>query len=142
MNENKSNESALRFNEEKLKWSLVDFDSLEDMVRVLEFGAKKYAENNWKKGLKTTEVVESMMRHMTAYLRGEDLDPESGLSHIGHIQCNAMFLSYMNRFKPNFDTRHIDKNKICCGKWDDKGICTCLNNKINNESFNTDKEMD
>jgi len=118
--------SALRYNGGKLRWSLVDFDALEDMVKVLDFGAKKYADNNWKKGLKTPEIFESMMRHMTAYMRGEDIDPESGLPHTGHILCNAMFLSYMQRFKPDFDTRHKDKNKRCCGKWDENGVCTCL----------------
>src|SRR5690606_8472408 len=117
--------SALRHNGGKLRWSLVDFDALEDMVKVLEFGAKKYADNNWKKGLKTTEIFESMMKHMTAYMRGEDIDPESGLPHTGHILCNAMFLSYMQRFKPDFDTRHKDKNKRCCGQWDENGVCTC-----------------
>ncbi len=117
--------SALRYNGGKLRWSLVDFDALEDMVKVLEFGAKKYADNNWKKGLKTTEIFESMMRHLTAYMRGEDIDPESGLPHTGHILCNAMFLSYMQRFRPDFDTRHKDKNKLCCGKWNENGVCTC-----------------
>lgn len=96
---------ADRFNTDKLKWSLVDFKSLEDMVRVLEFGAKKYDTDNWKKGLPTKEIVESMLRHIYAYLDGEDLDPESGLPHIGHIQCNALFLSYMSKNKPEFDNR-------------------------------------
>lgn len=95
--------SALRYNSGKLQWSLVDFDALEDMVKVLEFGAKKYAADNWKKGLKTNEIAESMMRHLFAYLRGEDIDPESGLPHTGHIMCNAMFLSYMQKFAPKFD---------------------------------------
>ncbi|MDK7375491.1 MULTISPECIES: dATP/dGTP diphosphohydrolase domain-containing protein [Weeksella] len=108
--------SAVRYNGEKLRWSLVDFDALEDMVKVLEFGAKKYADNNWKKGLFTTEICESLIRHLTAYMRGEDIDPESGLPHTGHILCNAMFLSYMQRFKPDFDTRHRDNNKRCCTK--------------------------
>jgi len=101
----------MRFNNDKLRWSLIDFDSLEDMVRVLEFGAEKYDDNNWKKGLKTTEITESLMRHLFAYLRGEDIDPESGLPHTGHIMCNAMFLSYMGKFKKDFDTRFVDKNK-------------------------------
>lgn len=38
--------SADRFNSGKLKWSLVDFDSLAGMVKVLEFGAKKYDAHN------------------------------------------------------------------------------------------------
>jgi len=96
-----------RFNEGKLRWSLVDFKSIEPMVRVLEFGAKKYSDHNWKEGLKTTEICESLMRHLTAYLNGENNDPESGISHIGHIQCNAMFLAFMMRLKPSMDDRII-----------------------------------
>ncbi|MFN8317179.1 MAG: dATP/dGTP diphosphohydrolase domain-containing protein [Chitinophagales bacterium] len=42
---------ADRFNEGKEKWGLVHFGSLKPMVRVLEFGADKYSEDNWKKGL-------------------------------------------------------------------------------------------
>lgn len=121
-------EKADRFNEGKLQWSLVDFDSFEDMVRVLEYGTKKYSKDNWKTGLKTTEIVESLLRHLFSYLRGEDIDEESKLSHIGHIQCNTMFLSYMNKFKPEFDNRNINNNK-CCGNWDENGVCKC---KLNN----------
>lgn len=100
-----------RLNKGKLRWALVDFDALEDMVRVLEFGATKYDDHNWKKGLKSTEVCESLLRHVFAFMRGEDIDKESGESHIGHILCNAMFLSYMMKFRPDMDTRYIDPNK-------------------------------
>lgn len=99
-------EKAERHNTGKLRWSLVDFDSLEDMIKVLEFGANKYSDNNWKKGLKTTEICDSLLRHLTAYLKGEDKDQESGLEHTGHILCNAMFLAYMMKNKPEFDSRN------------------------------------
>ena len=86
---------AERHNNGKLQWSLVDFKSLEPMVRVLEFGAQKYALDNWKKGLPSKQVCESLLRHVFAMLDGELIDPESGLPHVGHVQCNAMFLAYM-----------------------------------------------
>ena len=116
------NSKGLRYNEGKERWSLVDFESLKPMVKVLEFGAKKYDDHNWKKGLKTTEVAESLLRHLTAYLNGEDNDKETGLSHTGHILCNAMFLSHMHEFKKEFDTRY---KKPCCGNWDELGNCKC-----------------
>jgi hypothetical protein len=102
---------GIRDNEGKPKWSLVDFDALEDMVRVLEYGARKYSPDNWKNGLKVTEVTESLLRHTFALLQGENDDPETGLPHAGHILCNAMFLSYMLKFKPDFDDRPKDPNK-------------------------------
>ena len=85
---------AMRFNDGKLKWSLVHFKSLEPMVKVLMFGAKKYDAHNWKKGLDRDEILESMMRHLAAIIDGEENDPESGISHMGHIMCNAMFYQY------------------------------------------------
>jgi hypothetical protein len=99
MSEVKATETAtgLRYNNDKLKWSYVHFKSLEPMVRVLEFGAKKYAPFNWQKGLKKEEILESMMRHITAMIDGEVNDPESGLPHIGHIMCNCMFYQYMDQ---------------------------------------------
>ena len=99
-----------RFNEGKLKWSLVSWRALEPMVQVLMFGAKKYAPNNWKKGVLYTETCESLQRHMNAFLEGEDNDKESKITHVGHILCNAMFLSYMFLFRKDMDDRYIDKN--------------------------------
>lgn len=102
--------SGDRFNTGKLKWSLVSWKALAPMVQVLEFGAKKYDDWNWTKGLKYTEVCESLLRHVHSFMEGEDDDPESKLTHVGHILCNAMFLSYMFLFKKDMDDRYIDKN--------------------------------
>lgn len=113
-----------RFNEGKSQWSLVSFESIEPMVKVLEFGAKKYAPYNWAKGLKVTECTDSMMRHLTAFMKGEDNDPESGISHVGHIMCNAMFLEYMMKNRPDMDDRYKQE---CCGEWDKEGSCDCPN---------------
>jgi len=99
-------EKGKRFNQNKPKWSLVPQSALIPMVRVLEFGAKKYDTFDWQKGLSIVEVCESLKRHLDAYMEGEDLDQESGLSHIGHIQCNAMFLAWMIQNKPETDDRH------------------------------------
>lgn len=92
-------EKALRYNKNKPKWSLVHFKSLEPLPRVLEFGAKKYAVDNWKKGLPLDEILDSMQRHLAAIIDGEEYDVESKLPHIGHIMCNAMFYSYFKNYK-------------------------------------------
>jgi hypothetical protein len=87
---------ADRFNEDKPKFSLIDLKSLELMAEVLEYGAIKYSRDNWKMGLPLSEILDSMMRHIAAIQDGEMIDSESGLSHIGHIQCNALFLGGKN----------------------------------------------
>ncbi len=87
---------AARYNKDKPQYSLIDLTALEPCARVLEFGAKKYARDNWKKGMPVTQILDSLLRHLGALRSGELIDPESGLPHIGHIQCNAMFLGNPN----------------------------------------------
>ena len=110
-NQKDKEEQALRYNEGKLQWSLVDFKSLEGLVKVLEMGAKKYDKHNWKKGMPVTQVSESLLRHMFAFLNGEDTDSESKLSHLSHVMCNAMFLEYIIREKPHYDDRFKNPNQ-------------------------------
>jgi hypothetical protein len=96
---------ALRYNKGKRKWSLIHFKSLEPMIEALEYGAQKYAPENWKKGLDKKEILESLQRHLAALFDGENIDPESNVHHIGLIMCNAMFYSY-------FDNLDSEKEKV------------------------------
>lgn len=88
--------SAERKNEGKPKLSMIDLSCLSDCARVLEFGAKKYSKDGWRKGFPQSEILDSLLRHIAEIQKGELIDPESGLSHIGHLQCNAMFLGNPN----------------------------------------------
>ncbi len=90
----KNSTNGVRFNEGKPRWSLVHYQSMVPMIRVLEYGAEKYDDHNWKKGLVPVEVLECLQRHVAALMDGEEFDKESGQPHIGHILCNAMFYSY------------------------------------------------
>lgn len=103
-------EQGDRYNEGKLKWSLVSWSALKPMVKVLMFGAKKYTPNNWKKGVSWIETCESLQRHLNAFIEGEDNDKESKIEHVGHILCNAMFLSYVFLFRKDLDDRYKDDN--------------------------------
>lgn len=90
---------AERKNSGKPQLSYIDLKCFEDCAKVMEFGAKKYARNNWKKGMPQTQLIDSLLRHVAQLLSGEEFDQESGLSHIGHIQCNSMFLGNPNNVK-------------------------------------------
>jgi hypothetical protein len=46
-----------------------------------------------------------MQRHINSFMDGEDNDRESKLTHVGHILCNGLFLSYMFLFKKEMDDR-------------------------------------
>lgn len=95
--EKTEHEIALRYNEWKPRWSLVHFPSLEPLVRVLEFWAKKYEEKNWMKPMDKKQILDSMIRHLVRLMEDEELDSESNLPHIGHIMANCMFYSYHSK---------------------------------------------
>jgi len=98
-------DKALRYNDGKPEWTLVDFDSLEPMVKVLEYWMKKYTvwdvtwRDNWKKPMDRKKILDSLMRHLVRLMADEETDSESNLPHIGHILCNAMFYSYHSKNK-------------------------------------------
>lgn len=91
---------ALRYNEGKVRLDLVPYESVEEIAKVLEFGAKKYSEGNWEKGLSIKKCMASLLRHAFAYMKGERVDPETGLSHIAHIGCNVFFILWYEKYKP------------------------------------------
>ena len=76
----------------KTPWHLMPPDALNQIAQVLEFGANKYGDRNWERGMNWSRPFSALMRHMWAWWRGEDRDPETGLSHLAHAGCCILFL--------------------------------------------------
>lgn len=76
----------------KLPYELVPTDAEREVVRVLAFGAKKYAPRGWEVGMGYSRLYGALRRHLTAWFEGEDTDPESGLPHLAHAACGTLFL--------------------------------------------------
>lgn len=92
----------------KLRWSLLPFEALEGCIRVLMYGAMtKYAPDNWKKVEPQGVYIDATMRHLIAYLEGEEFDEETEESHLAHILCDILFLEY-NRLHRNKDISFKD----------------------------------
>jgi hypothetical protein len=83
----------------KRRWSLLPWDALEEVVKVLEFGAQKYDDRNWELGMDWSRVFDADMRHKIKWWQhGEEKAPDSGLHHAAHEACNALFkLAYILR---------------------------------------------
>ena len=99
---------ATKYDGGKTDWSLLPWDAVEEIIKVLQFGAGKYSPWNWAEngGFKFNRLFNSSMRHFVAWFwRREDLDPETGLSHMAHLGCNVLFLLHYvlngNKFKTN-----------------------------------------
>jgi hypothetical protein len=61
---------------------------MEQTAWVHKLGSEKYGSHNWRKtGVCASTYVNAILRHLNAWRDGEDLDPESGISHIAHVAC-------------------------------------------------------
>lgn len=98
--------SGTKHDSGKAPLNLLPTNSLIEIAKVLGFGASKYAAHNWKGGLKESRLIAAALRHIMAYNDGEDLDPESGISHIAHAGCCLMFLLDQHPRLPALDDRY------------------------------------
>lgn len=83
----------------KARWDLLPYESVEQVVQVLTFGAKKYPQPedqqipNWRLVKQHRErYFAAAMRHLVSWKKGEKVDPETGLSHLAHGVCCMLFL--------------------------------------------------
>lgn len=80
----------------KVDLSLVSKASYDAEAGALMYGEKKYGRHNYTAGFDASRLVAACLRHVTAWNDGEDLDPESGLSHLAHAKaCLGMMLHCM-----------------------------------------------
>lgn len=71
------------------------------------FGTEKYVKNGWRNGMEWSRLVDATLRHLTAWMEGEEVDPESGVSHLYHAACNLMFLSEYQERGVGVDDRWV-----------------------------------
>lgn len=83
---------GVKFDEGKLPYHLLPPELLEGVSEVLQFGAHKYTARNWELGMDWSRPFAALMRHMWAWWRGENTDPETGFSHLWHAGCCIAFL--------------------------------------------------
>lgn len=94
-----------KFDEGKLRFDLFPVRPLMAIANVLTFGAVKYADRNWEKGILYSRIFGGIMRHLWAWWGGEINDPESGLSHLAHASCGLLFLMEYEHTKREYDDR-------------------------------------
>lgn len=83
---------GVKYDSEKPRMHLLPPKATIEVAKVLTFGAQKYDEENWRKLDKLQERYTSgALRHIFAHMDGEQLDPESGVSHLAHALCCLLF---------------------------------------------------
>jgi hypothetical protein len=96
---------GLKFDAGKPPFDLLPGESLEEIAKVLAFGAKKYAAHNWRKGISISRLMGAAFRHGFKFNEGQDTDEETGLMELAHMGCCILFAIWMMKNKPELDDR-------------------------------------
>lgn len=78
-------------------------EHIEEMCRVFQWAEdNKYPKQdngdpNYMLGMAKHRLLGAALRHVLSDMTGEELDPESGLSHLGHAMCNLAMIKSMKK---------------------------------------------
>lgn len=98
----KDHTEATKYDAGKVRIELFPSEALFAISTILSFGAMKYADRNWEKGMSWSRIFGALMRHMWCWFAGQgpttknfvfgDCDDETGHSHLWHAGCCIVFL--------------------------------------------------
>lgn len=84
--------NGVKFDSDKVRWDLLPVEALEELAKVYTFGASKYSDRNWEKGLDYNRIYRAAIHHITDFWMGKNKDDESGLHSLAHCAFNVLAL--------------------------------------------------
>lgn len=100
--------------------------ALLEVSKHFEEGAKKYGEDNWKKGIPESSYIDSAVRHYLKWLRGDD-DERHDRAFVWNIMCLIWTHVHITD-NPAADKRCVETD---CYFNDDYCFCTSHNESCN-----------
>jgi len=97
----------------KPRYELIAPEFLHGLAKILTFGAEKYDDRNWEKGMAWGRPFGALQRHLWAWWNGEEIDAETGKSHLHHAACCLMFLSAYEARNIGLDDRKLLPKPFC-----------------------------
>lgn len=96
-----SGKTGIKHDKNKIRYDLLPFESIEEILQVLEYGCNKYGKNNWQKIENADERLwNAAMRHLISAKNDISAqDQETGFSHLSHCAANLLFLLWFARQK-------------------------------------------
>ena len=89
-----------------MRYDLIPTRGIEAVHKVLNSKLDKYEPGQWKHGMKWTEVLSSLKKHLLEFEKGEDYTPEGNLS-IAEVATNALILAEYFSINPAGDDRQF-----------------------------------
>ena len=108
-----TDEPNMKYDAGKTPYALFAFNALEEVGKVYAMGAEKYSPDGWRSngGMGYRRLISAGCRHFFAWIRGEDTDPESGLSHLAHAAWNILALLEYHLTENGIDDRWKGNNE-------------------------------
>jgi len=111
------------------RFDLLPFDALWQIALVYGMGATKYAARNWESGYDWSQSFGALQRHLALFWSGEEVDEESGLSHLAHAGWHCLALLAFQARELGNDDRTLDREAL------EKGLETMRAELTNPEIF-------
>lgn len=105
-----SSNSGIKYDEGKLRYDLIPPEAMEALAHIYTMGAVKYGPNNWEHGMSWSRIIGALFRHLYSWIKGDEIDKESGKSHLWHVLWNVVALVTYEARKIGIDDRAC-KNK-------------------------------
>jgi 5'(3')-deoxyribonucleotidase len=118
MENNTEKKEARRYNSGKIRYELISSIGLERLAEVYTKGADKYTirdnegkiiddgADNWRNGQPWMGVIASVQRHIEAWKKGEDIDPDLGTRHLANAAWGLFTLLDFEKTFPQGDNRN------------------------------------
>jgi hypothetical protein len=103
--------TGTKFDADKMRWDLLPWDAVEEVVYVFTIGATKYLPRNWENGMSWGRIFAALMRHIADFfIRGEERDKESGAHHLAAVAFGVLVIMAYSLRKTNTTDIPINNN--------------------------------
>ena len=108
-----STQLAIKHDAGKVRYELLPPGPLKEVAKVFTFGAQKYADRNWEKGMPWSKCFGAAQRHLWDFWDGKDINEEDfGLHHLAHAIAELFFVLEYVSTHPELDDRPRNPQNI------------------------------
>jgi len=107
---------GVKFDRFKNRLDLLPTDALREIALAFTYGAHKYEDRNWERGVNHSQLYRAALNHLMAWHERDEFDDETSLPHLAHAgACILMLLSIHlrgagNDDRPSPPDRKLDSN--------------------------------
>lgn len=94
------------------RFDLLPWEAIAKVARHYGKGAEKYEAHNWRRGYEWSKSYAALMRHLTAFWSGEDIDEETGSPHMAAVVFHALTLLTFMDEQRDFDDRYVPEAPV------------------------------